>query len=56
MSAIYLLIPVTLVVLAIAVGLFFWAVNKDQFSDLDREAERFLYEEKPPADPEQESD
>lgn len=46
MDAIYLLIPLTLVFLAIAVGIFFWAVNSDQYSDLDKEASRILFEEK----------
>lgn len=46
MDAIYLLIPLTLVLLAIAIGIFFWAVNSDQYSDLDKEASRILFEEK----------
>jgi len=45
MDAIYFLIPLTLVLLAIAVGIFFWAVNSDQYSDLDKEASRILFEE-----------
>lgn len=46
MDAIYLLIPLTLVLLAVAIGIFFWAVNSDQYSDLDKEASRILFEEK----------
>lgn len=46
MDAIYLLIPLTLIFLAIAIGIFFWAVNSDQYSDLDKEASRILFEEK----------
>lgn len=46
MDAIYLLIPLTLVLLAIAIGIFFWAVNSDQYSDLDKEASRILFEER----------
>lgn len=45
MDAIYLLIPLTLVLLAVAIGIFFWAVNSDQYSDLDKEASRILFEE-----------
>lgn len=30
-----LLIPVTLLLVAVAVGAFFWAVRHDQFQDLD---------------------
>lgn len=48
MDAIYLLIPLTLVLLVIAIGIFFWAVNSEQYSDLDKEASRILFEEKEP--------
>lgn len=35
MNIILMLIPVTLLVVGIAVALFFWAVNHQQFDDLD---------------------
>lgn len=35
MNALLILIPVTLVLIAVAVGVFFWAVRHDQFEDLD---------------------
>lgn len=35
MNILLVLIPVTLVVIGIAVALFFWAVNHQQFDDLD---------------------
>lgn len=35
MNALIILIPVTLVLVSFAVGLFFWAVHHDQFRDLD---------------------
>jgi cbb3-type cytochrome oxidase maturation protein len=35
MNAIIILIPITLVLLAFVVGLFFWAVRHDQFRNLD---------------------
>ncbi len=35
MNALIILIPVTLVLVSFAVGLFFWAVRHDQFRDLD---------------------
>lgn len=50
MDAIYILIPVTVVILAIAIGLFFWAVNNNQYSDLDQQATQILFEKKPPSD------
>lgn len=35
MNALIVLIPVTLVLVGFAVGLFFWAVRHDQFRNLD---------------------
>ncbi|HRQ66337.1 MAG TPA: cbb3-type cytochrome oxidase assembly protein CcoS [Xanthomonadaceae bacterium] len=49
MSALIMLIPVSLVLLGIAVWAFFWAVNKGQFDDLDTPPLRIL-EDDPPAD------
>ena len=45
MAALYLLIPLALIFLAIAIGAFLWAVNHDQFEDLDREGSRILMDE-----------
>ena len=42
MSAMYLLIPLSIVLLAAAVWAFFWAVNHGQFEDLDSPAVRIL--------------
>lgn len=38
MNILLVLIPVTLLVIVIAVALFFWAVNHQQFDDLDSPA------------------
>ena len=38
MNILLVLIPVTLLVVLIAVALFFWAVNHQQFDDLDSPA------------------
>jgi cbb3-type cytochrome oxidase maturation protein len=38
MKIIYILIPLSLVLLALAVWAFFWAVKNDQFDDLDTPA------------------
>lgn len=35
MNALVILIPVTLLLVSFAVGLFFWAVRHDQFRNLD---------------------
>lgn len=47
MSAIFVLIPLALVLLAVAVGAFFWAVGSGQFDDLDTPAYRVLMDEEP---------
>lgn len=49
MNVLLILIPVTLVLVGIAVAMFFWAVNKGQFDDLDTPALRILEEDPPPA-------
>jgi len=38
MNALVLLIPLSLLLLAVAVWAFFWAVDHDQFDDLDTPA------------------
>jgi len=48
MDIIYLLIPLALALLVVAVAAFFWAVRNDQFEDLDREARRILFEDNEP--------
>lgn len=45
MSILYLLIPLTLILLALAVWAFFWAVKNDQFDDLEGPAHRILFDE-----------
>jgi len=45
MESLYLLIPISVVVIAIAVAIFFWAVNSGQYEDIDREGERILFED-----------
>ncbi|MEM6511995.1 MAG: cbb3-type cytochrome oxidase assembly protein CcoS [Pseudomonadota bacterium] len=38
MSILYMLIPVGLILIAFAAGLFFWAVGNGQFDDLEEPA------------------
>jgi cbb3-type cytochrome oxidase maturation protein len=40
MPSLYLLIPLGLVVVAGALGLFYWAVAKGQFDDLEDQGKR----------------
>ncbi len=48
MNILLVLIPVTLLVVGVAVWLFFWAVNHQQFDDLDSPAELPLMDDAPP--------
>ena len=51
MAAIYVLVPLGLLLLAVAVGAFVWSVNHDQFEDLDREGEQILFDDEPEVRP-----
>lgn len=46
MEVIYLLIPLSLVFLAVAVWLFFWAVRSEQYDDLEGPAHRILFDDR----------
>ncbi|MEM1079998.1 MAG: cbb3-type cytochrome oxidase assembly protein CcoS [Pseudomonadota bacterium] len=48
MNAIYLLIPLSLLLLSLALWAFFWAVRNDQFDDLDTPALDILDAQDPP--------
>jgi len=45
MDSIFFLVPITIVILAIAVWGFLWAVNTDQFDDMDSPATRILFDD-----------
>ena len=45
MEIIYLLIPLSLIFIAIIAGILFWAVKSGQYDDLEREGHRILMEE-----------
>jgi cbb3-type cytochrome oxidase maturation protein len=45
MSIIYVLIPLAIIIVAIAVGIFFWAVKSNQFDDLDRQGYSILFDD-----------
>jgi len=45
MSVLLMLIPLGLVLLGIAVWAFVWAVNHDQFEDLDRAGHSILFDD-----------
>lgn len=57
MSILFVLIPLGLLLLALAVWAFVWAVDHDQFDELDQAAHSILFDDdvSPPATPRPES-
>jgi cbb3-type cytochrome oxidase maturation protein len=47
MSILFVLIPLGLVLLGVAVWGFIWAVNNNQFEDLDQAAHSILFDDVP---------
>lgn len=45
MASLYLLIPIAIVFVCIAVGIFLWAVKSEQFEDLERRGYDILFDE-----------
>lgn len=45
MSIIYVLIPLAIIIILVAIGIFFWAVKSDQFNDLERQGYNILFDE-----------
>ncbi|GIU02493.1 MULTISPECIES: cbb3-type cytochrome oxidase assembly protein CcoS [Shewanella] len=45
MSIIYVLIPIAMLFVVVAVAVFFWAVKSEQFDDLDRQSVSILFDE-----------
>ncbi len=45
MASLYILIPIAILFVCIAVALFLWAVKSDQFDDLERQGQNILFEE-----------
>ena len=50
MESVYLLIPLSLVLIGVGVWAFFWAVDRGQFEDLDPAARLALEEDAAAAD------
>lgn len=46
MSIIYVLIPIAILLTAIGIYLFFWAVKSEQFDDLEKQGMGILFDEK----------
>lgn len=45
MAALYILIPVAVVLVAAAIWVFFWAVDSGQYDDLDGPAHSILFDD-----------
>lgn len=45
MNIIYVLIPIAIIIVLVAIGVFFWAVKRNQFEDLDRQGHSILFDE-----------
>lgn len=54
MDSLYVLIPIAILFVVVAVAIFFWAVRSDQFEDLERQGMSILLDDddkpKPPND------
>ena len=48
MPSLYLLIPIAMLLVLVAAALYWWAVRSGQYDDLDREADRILFEDDHP--------
>lgn len=48
MAALYILIPVAVVLVAVAIWVFFWAVDSGQYDDLDGPAHSILFDDEDP--------
>ncbi|EJA3104020.1 cbb3-type cytochrome oxidase assembly protein CcoS [Vibrio vulnificus] len=45
MESLYLLIPIAIVLVCVAVAIFLWAVKSEQFEDLERQGSNILFDE-----------
>ncbi|MBV7296767.1 cbb3-type cytochrome oxidase assembly protein CcoS [Enterovibrio paralichthyis] len=56
MESLYILIPIAIVLVCVAVAVFIWAVKSEQFEDLERQGMSILLDdEKKPKSPEPEN-
>ncbi|MCV5275003.1 cbb3-type cytochrome oxidase assembly protein CcoS, partial [Escherichia coli] len=50
MESLYILIPIAIVLVCVAVAIFLWAVRSDQFEDLERQGHNILLDEEEQSD------
>lgn len=55
MNIIYVLIPLAIILVCVAIGVFFWAVKTNQFDDLERQGYSILFDDDVANKPEQEA-
>ncbi|WP_259755870.1 cbb3-type cytochrome oxidase assembly protein CcoS [Pseudomonas sp. GCEP-101] len=48
MPALYIMIPVAVVIVGICIAIFFWAVNSGQYDDMDGPAHSILFDDEDP--------
>ncbi|MCY1396901.1 cytochrome oxidase maturation protein, cbb3-type [compost metagenome] len=48
MPALYVMIPAALLIVAVAIYIFFWAVDSGQYDDLDGPAHSILFDDQDP--------
>lgn len=48
MTALYILIPIAVVLVGLAIWLFFWAVDSGQYDDLEGPAHSILFDDEDP--------
>ncbi|MFN3629652.1 MAG: cbb3-type cytochrome oxidase assembly protein CcoS [Casimicrobiaceae bacterium] len=50
MEALYILIPLSLVLVVVIAAVFWWSASSGQFEDLEREGQRILEDDPAPPD------
>ncbi len=45
MASLYILIPIAILLVCLAVAIFLWAVKSEQFDDLERQGQNILFDD-----------
>ncbi|CAH0539861.1 cbb3-type cytochrome oxidase assembly protein CcoS [Vibrio marisflavi] len=48
MASLFILIPIAIILVCVAAGIFIWAVRSDQFEDLERQGHNILFDDDEP--------
>lgn len=48
MESLYILIPIAIMLVCVAVAVFLWAVKSEQFEDLERQGHNILFDDEGP--------